>query len=177
MSFVGGVGRAPGIAPHRSQLAHFAGRWGGHVAFNSTVGVVVVAATGGLLGIFHNPVGSGVDLYLARVLLTTAAAGRFERSRGGAITLGTGNVVRPSLNRAGEAVPIAGGLWAPVTGTAVTGATLGRVDWLNGPEHYVDELDGSIILPPGDTLSWVFVPNAGLSTSASLEVAWWYEPT
>ncbi len=175
MSFAGGVGRAPGIAAYRGQLAHFAGRGGGHVAFNATVGVVTVAATGGLLGIFRNPAGSGVDLYLARVVLTTAAAGRFERSRGGTVDVGAGNVVRPALNRAGVAVPIRGELWAPVVGTTVTGATLGRVDWLNGPEHYVDELDGSIVLPPGDVLSWMFVPNAGLSTSASLEAVWWYE--
>ncbi len=176
MSFAGGGGRVTGNVPYRGQLAHYASRDGGNVAFNATVGVVVVAATGGLLGIFRNPAGSGVDLYLARVLLTTAAAGRFERSRGGTIALGTDNVVRPALNRAGASVPIRGELWAPVVGTAVTAPTLGRVDWLNGPDHYVDELDGSLILPPGDAFSWMFVPNAGLSTSASLEVVWWYEP-
>ncbi len=165
-----------GAGRSRTQLAHYASRAGGNVAFNATVGVVAVPATGSLLGIFHNPAGSGVDVYLGRVLLTTAAAGRFERSRGGTIAFGTGNVVRLSINRSGASSPIKGELWAPVTGTSVTGATLGRVDWLNGPDHYVDEVDGSLILPPGDVLSWVFIPNAGLSTSASLEVAWWYEP-
>lgn len=147
--------------------------------FNATTGVVSVPAAGGPICMFQNPATSGVDLYFYRLMCTSRYAGRFERLRGAVPVLASGAVPKPALNRSGASLAAKARLYAGDQFTHAQG-TLGKTIFVPDNATYHSDEEGSIILPPGSTLVWNFIPDvyAGASkvTPAAFEIVWWEVP-
>lgn len=159
---------------HRPTAAqYYAGVDGGNVSFNTTAGVQSVNTSGGVISSFLNPAGSGVDCYIQRLVLSSDQPGRYERYRGGTITV-TGTAATPN-NRGGNTSKVAQArLYGRAAATAA-GGNIGMVTYVGASNTTSDPVDGSIILRPGEELHWMYYPNAGVSgnSNCAVEVVWW----
>lgn len=159
---------------HRPTAAqYYAGVDGGNVSFNTTAGVQPVNTSGGVISSFLNPVGSGVDCYIQRIVLSSDQPGRYERYRGGTIAV-TGTATTPN-NRGGNTSKVAMARLYGRSAATATGGNLGMITYVGASNTTSDPVDGSIIIRPGDELHWMYYPNAGVSgnSNCAVEVVWW----
>jgi hypothetical protein len=162
---------------HRPTAAqYYAGVDGGNVSFNGTAGVQTVNTSGGNVTAFVNPANSGVDLYVQRFVLSSDQPGRYERYRGATLTgLGT---AATSNNRGGHPTNAAKGKIYGQGAFTPTGGNMGMITYVGASNTSADNVDGSLILRPGEEIHWRYVPNPGVSgnSSVAVEVVWWELP-
>lgn len=162
---------------HRPTAAqYYAGVDGGNVSFNTTAGVQSVNTSGGVISSFLNPSNSTVDCYIQRLVLSSDQPGRYERYRGGSITV-TGSATTPN-NRGGNTSKVAMARLYGRSAATATGGNLGMITYVGASNTTSDPVDGSIIIRPGDELHWSYFPNAGVSgnSNCAVEVVWWELP-
>lgn len=160
--------------PNPTRAQYYASFAGGNKSYNATAGVQTVTSAGGLISIFQNPTGSGLDLYVQRVVMSGDQPGRFERYRGGTITTGT---AAANNNRGGNGSAGTGKVYGR-TGSSASGGTIGVVTYIPASGTYGDMIDGTLILRPGQSVYWQYFPNVGVSGSSNcaVEVVWWELP-
>lgn len=163
----------------RSLAQYYASAAGGRVALNSMSGVVNTAVAGSPVALFENPANSGVDVYIHSIELGSNNAGRLTRSRGVPVT--TRLTPRPNINRGGgtytgKARLYAGGNTAPQF-VATPPAVSGKTTFISANSQDHDEVEGSIILRPGENLYWFYDADSRLAAVASVEVVWWEAAT
>ncbi|HEY9748026.1 MAG TPA: hypothetical protein V6C63_05080 [Allocoleopsis sp.] len=139
---------------------------------------VAVAANGGLVGVFHNPSDSNTILVPFRIVGSSSVDGERMRYRAGS-TIAKSSVKIPStlapataINRAGLSNAAKGKLYPNGSGLAATDGAFEKTIFLSA--HGADPTyeNGSMDLRPGDSLYWMFVPDAALSRTISLEIIW-----
>lgn len=148
---------------------------GGRVGFNATIDTVTTSTVQQILAAFRNPVGSGVDLNIYKIEFGGSVAGVVRRSRGGTLTVGTGQTPSVNVNRGGGPATSVAELYAGTRGlvlnTVVAGAQLSKVSYVGGSVDDLDNVDGTLTLRPGDLMSWTVMTAAGAGTAA-LDIAW-----
>lgn len=158
-----------------TQSQHYTSKVGGQRTFNATAGIVAIGATATLATLFLNPVGSGVDIYICKAVLASLAAGNFMRYRGGSYTLAANATAAKSLNRSKGTKTAAGKVYGN-TGVTVSGGDMAVVHFNAAHNSYPDNIDGTIILPPGDFIYWLFSATTNNATQTAIEVVWWELP-
>jgi hypothetical protein len=163
------------LIPKPTLGQYYASFAGGNRSYNATAGVVSVTSSGGNVCVFVNPTGSGVDLYIQRIVLSSDQPGRYERYRQG--TLGTAGTAATNVNRGGNGTPGLAKLYNPAQITA-TGGSLGMITYVPASATSADPVDGTLILRPGQNYYWRYIPNPGVSGSSNcaVEVVWWELP-
>jgi|GEM_PF-6435354 len=161
------------ILPRASNAQYYASFVGGNKSYNGTPGAVDVAGTGGNVCVFVNPVGSGVDLYIQRLVLSSDNAGRYERYR--QATLGTPGTPVVNVNRGGNGSIGVGKVYPPAQITA-TGGNISMVTYVPASATSADAVDGTLILRPGQNLYWRYLPNGNVTSKCAVEVVWWELP-
>ena len=155
---------------------YYSSKSGGQRSFNATAGIVSIGSTATLATLLINPVGSGVDIYIHRVVLASLAAGNFMRYRGGSYTIGASAVAAKSLNRSKGTTAAMGKVYGN-TNVTVAGGDMGMVIFNAAHGSYPDDINGTVILPPGDFVYWMFVATGNNATQTAIEVVWWELPT
>lgn len=163
------------LIPNPTKAQYYASFAGGNKSYNATAGVQNVTSAGGLISVFQNPTGSGLDMYVQRLVMSGDQPGRFERYRGGTINV-TG-AAAPANNRGGNGTPGAGKVYGRSSATA-SGGTIGVVTYIPASGTYGDMVDATLVLRPGQAIYWNYFPNVGVSGSSNcaVEVVWWELP-
>lgn len=163
------------ILPRSTNAQYYASFVGGNKSYNATAGIQTVGVGGGLISIFQNPAASTVDLYIQRIVMSGDQPGRFERSRGGTITLGGTPAI--GNNRGGNGTTGTGKVYGRASNTA-TGGNIGVVTYIPASGTYGDMVDGTLILRPGQSVYWNYFPASGVTgnSNCAVEVVWWELP-
>lgn len=158
----------------RSLLQYYTSVEGGCVAFNATASSTAIptSSNGTIVCVLYNPTNSGVDLYLARIVLNAAQAGTFKRYRGTSITnIATTPVTATALNRGGSTNAPKGKVYG-YNQVNATSPAFGKTSRVAASIDNSDDINGSIILRPGQYVSWTYAPNNNAS-DCDIEVVWW----
>ena len=159
------------LMPTASTEQFYASKAGGQLAFNCTSGVVTTVRNEMVLLAFENPPTSGVNALISKFFLTTDTNSRFDRFRNGRISNGGTPLI--AVNRGG-------GLNKPKCNSyaasllTLTGGTLSKIQFISAFNELRDDIGGSIILQPGETIAWKFNTGSKLSgVNAAIEIVWW----
>lgn len=158
----------------RSLLQYYTSVEGGCVAFNATASntAIPTSTNGVVVCVFYNPSNSGVDLYLARLVLNAAQAGTFKRYRGTGVTnIAATPTPATALNRGGSTNVPKGKVYGHNQVTP-TNPIFGKTSRVTASVDNNDDINGSIILRPGQYISWTYAPNNNAS-DCDIEVVWW----
>jgi hypothetical protein len=150
---------------------------GNRSGYNATLGTVIMLNNAEQpVATFVNPADSGVDVYLHRVVLGASRGGEWRRYRNPVVNGPFGDP-RPNVNRGGGGDNSKARLYS-AWNTVATGGTEGIVVFTGPTSDFVDQLDGTIIMRPGETMRWTYlpVPLGHTDTRVSLQVVWWEEP-
>ncbi|MWV43112.1 hypothetical protein GRF59_05665 [Paenibacillus sp. HJL G12] len=152
---------SPGIGTFAGSGAASSGE-----SFTLTSGSVSVPASQSLLLQISNPAGSGKSVYVSRISGGATAAAAVNVLSAGTITGGTTPTVQNNLF---------GSSIVSIVTTRQNNGTLGGTPilYLNMPITtgiYVISLDGSIVVPPGQTLTVTLGTGA---LTASINLSWW----
>lgn len=152
--------------------AYYSSSAGGNTCFNASSGVITTSTSGATTFIFANPGGSGIDVGVARIIISSDTAGRYERYRNGTFTMSGAS--QTPVNRGGGANTPKAMAYIGANATA-TGGILGKVQYIHADDEDVSRIDGSIILRPGQNLFWKFFPKGSTNTTANstIEVVWY----
>lgn len=160
----------PQFQSTRSLEQYYASKEGGNCAFASTTGAVSVGTSGGTYAAFLNPSNSGIDCYIARTVVGTNRAGRIERYRNPTILpVGSSQAI---LNRGGGTNTAKSQLYAG-SAANVSGGTMSKVLFLPATSTDSSLENGAIILKPGQSYSFWFIPDTNQSALATIELVWW----
>jgi hypothetical protein len=172
------VSRSRGLAVE-SSMVYLTSHQGGHVGFNATTDEVTVSgsAASSFVALFENPAGSGKNIRIWRIGLGNETRGAFKRYRN--VTVASRGTPVASVNRGGGSNAAAGRLYSQgqftlTTTTAPFGGSLGKVQPCPADSYQETDVEGSLLLPPGQNTLFVYVNRSG-SGLASGEVIWWEE--
>ena len=160
------------LALTQDQLQNKSTVAGGNTAYSTTVGVQTVAIGGGNLILLRNPTGSGVDLYIDKVVISSDSPGRIERVRQPTVTAVT--TASTNSNKGGAASTGAALSYIPANAT-ITAATgvIEKVSYLAATATEEAREAGSIILRPTQDLLIRYIQTGGTAVSATAQISWW----
>lgn len=140
------------------------------ILMGATSGFVTALATGANIAALVNPAASGKNLVLYAVYKGALQNGTMARTRGATIS---GGALVTATNRGGAATGTVGRFYSGSTAITATGGVIDKqnVVGVNADNRTLE--DGSVILRPGDSLLWNYVPTT--TSTATIEVVWWDE--
>jgi hypothetical protein len=160
----------------RSLLQYYTSDDGGNVAFNTGTRSTGIGTTNTVVSIINNPVGSGIDIYIARIVLNASHLCIFERYRNG--VLNTTATAEPVNNRADNKNVASK---AKVYGmsnltTLTTAGNFGKLSRVVANADNPDDPDGSLIIKPGGNIYWM-CRTVNSTADCAVELVWWELPT
>lgn len=158
----------------RNLLQYYTSVDGGNITFNASAKGSGVSSTGAVVALIHNPTGSGIDIHLARIVLSPDHLGTFDRFRGGTFTATA--AAETNFNRGDNQSVVAKtkvyGQGAIAIGTQ---GNSGKTNRVVANKDEPDDVNGSIILRPGSIMYWFYRPTTSNSNCA-IELVWWELP-
>lgn len=164
-------GNYGGAAITHDPIVYYASARAGHVAFGASTPLITSPTSGNPFMLFENPVGSGIVLYVWRIVIGSDRAGIYTRYRNP--TVATRPTPVTETNIGGGANRSAGKLYGTGGFTLSANGTLAKNNFAagtgsTGSEVQTDEHLAMQILP-GQAVMWTYT---GGATNLAGEVVW-----
>lgn len=152
-------------------ISFYASAAGGRLAFNITTGIVTIGTSGEQpLAALVNPANSGKDIYLDLGEFGASANTTFRRYR--ASTLSDLSSPISGMNMSGGAATSVAQMYIAGTYTR-TGGTVAKTAHIAAYQQYLTNIDGRVILRPGNNIAWTITGPASGNFTASVFFEYW----